>query len=88
MGKVFNQIGKDLTDIKYVIGTGGVVINSKDKESIMIRTTNILYNQAELRPTDPTFMVDQKYIMAAMGLLSKKDPELALKIMKKYIVRI
>lgn len=88
MGKVFNQTGKDLTDIKYVIGTGGVVINSKNKDSIMIRTTNILHNPAELRPTDPVFMVDGRYIMAAMGLLAQKEPLLALKIMKKYIVRI
>ncbi len=85
IGKVFNQTGKDLTDIKYVIGTGGVIINSKNQESILLRTTNILHSETELRPLEPTFMVDEKYIMAAMGLLSKKDPLLALKIMKKYI---
>ncbi|MBN2876407.1 MAG: glutamate mutase L [Bacilli bacterium] len=85
MGKVFHQIGKDLTDIKYVIGTGGVIINSKNKDSILLRTTNILHNASELRPSDPIFLVDEKYIMAAMGLLSQKDPLLALKIMKKYV---
>ncbi len=88
MGKVYNQIGKDLTEIKYVIGTGGVIINSKDKESILKRTTNILHNAQELRPNDPKFYVDHKYIIAAMGLLSKINPLVALKIMKKNIVRI
>ncbi|MBN2539928.1 MAG: glutamate mutase L [Bacilli bacterium] len=88
MGKVYNQTGKDLTDIKYVIGTGGAIINTKDKESILKRTTNILHNPSELRPTDPIFLVDQKYIMAAMGLLKEKNPLLALRIMKKYIVEI
>jgi len=85
IGKVYNQSGKDLTEIKYVIGTGGVIINSKNKDSILLRTTNILNSSTELRPIDPTFMVDEKYIMAAMGLLSQKHPLLAIRIMKKYI---
>jgi len=88
MGKVFNQSGKDLTDIKYVIGTGGVIINSKNKRSILKRTSNILHNLSELRPQDPNYYVDELYILAAMGLLSKTDPKLALKIMKKHIKRI
>jgi len=88
MGLVYNQIGKDLTDIKYVIGTGGVIINSKNVEKILNRTTNILNKAGELRPVNPEFMVDEKYIMAAMGLLSKKEPLIALKILKKYIQKI
>jgi uncharacterized protein (TIGR01319 family) len=85
MGVVFNQIGKDLTEIKYVIGTGGVVINSKKQEKILARTTNILNNKTELRPNKPHFLIDQNYILASMGLLSQKEPLLALKILKKYI---
>lgn len=88
MGVVYNQAGKDLTNIKYVIGTGGVIINSDNIDKILVKTTNILNNRQELRPTHPKFMVDQKYIMAAMGLLSQKEPLLALKILKKYTVNI
>ncbi len=84
MGVVYNQNGKDLTDIKYVIGTGGVIVNSNKIDKILIRTTNILHNPQELRPAHPKLLVDQEYIMAAMGLLSHKEPMLALKIMKKY----
>lgn len=88
MGVVYNQTGKDLTDIKYIIGTGGVVINSKNQDKILVRTTNILHNKTELRPSHPKFMIDKKYIMASMGLLSQKEPLLALKILKKYIEKI
>ena len=88
MGVVYNQGGKDLTEIKYVIGTGGVVINSKNQTKILARTTNILNNKAELRPSRPNLMIDQSYIMASMGLLSQKEPLLALKILKKYIKKI
>jgi uncharacterized protein (TIGR01319 family) len=88
MGVVYNQTGKDLTDIKYVIGTGGVIVNSNNIDKILMRTTNILHNPKELRPANPHFMVDQLYIMAAMGLLSKREPLLALRILKKYIKKI
>ncbi|XFA98474.1 methylaspartate mutase accessory protein GlmL [Candidatus Izemoplasma sp. B36] len=88
MGVVYNQTGKDLTDIKYVIGTGGVIINSKNIDKILLRTTNILNNPQELRPQHPKFMVDERYIMAAMGLLSQKEPLLALKILKKYTKKL
>jgi uncharacterized protein (TIGR01319 family) len=88
MGKVFNQVGKDLSDVSYVIGTGGVVIKSKNQYEILKQTTNILHNPSELRPNDPEFLVDHDYIMAAMGLLSKINPMVALKIMKKHISHI
>ena len=85
MGKVFNQVGKDLSDVGFVIGTGGVIINSKYQKEILKQTTNILHNPSELRPSDPKFLIDYDYIMAAMGLLSKINPMAALKIMKKHI---
>lgn len=85
MGLIYNQIGKDLSEVNYVIGTGGVVINSKDTYSILSKTSNILNNHQELRPLHPKYLLDQKYIMAAMGLLSQKEPLLALKIMKKHL---
>ncbi|MDA3932709.1 MAG: methylaspartate mutase accessory protein GlmL [Tenericutes bacterium] len=83
MGKVFNQSGKDLTNVRYVIGTGGVIINSKRQKEILKQTTNILDDKAQLRPDDPEFLVDQLYIMAPMGLLAQKHPKLALKLMKE-----
>jgi uncharacterized protein (TIGR01319 family) len=88
MGKVFNQVGKDLSEVNYVIGTGGVIINSKKQYEILRQTTNILNNPTELRPNDPDFLIDNEYIMAAMGLLSKIKPMVALKIMKKHISHI
>jgi len=88
MGLIYNQVGKDLTEVEYVIGTGGAIIHSKNPTTILSKTTNILQNHQELRPQHPHFFIDQSYIMAAMGLLSQKEPLLALKIMKKHIVAI
>ena len=85
MGKVFNQSGKDLTNAKYVIGTGGVIINSKHQKDILRQMTNILGDSTQLRPENPAYLVDQMYIMAPMGLLAQKNPLLALKLMKENL---
>ncbi len=85
MGLIYNQIGKDLSEIEFVIGTGGVLVHAKNPISILSKTTNILHNHQELRPLHPKYLLDKSYIMAAMGLLSQKEPLLALKILKKYL---
>ncbi|PKK96970.1 MAG: MutL protein, partial [Tenericutes bacterium HGW-Tenericutes-3] len=41
MGIMYYQVGKDLTKAKYFIGTGGVVISSKDPEKILNKAVKI-----------------------------------------------
>lgn len=85
MGATSVQEGKDLTKIKRVIGTGGIIVNNENPHYIL---KGALYENQEdpelLAPLEPDFMVDDKYIMAAMGLLSEVEPEKAVKLMKKY----
>ncbi len=88
LGTMYNQTGKDLTEVKYVIGTGGVIIKAKNPEAILSRTKKMIQRTNELRPVNPQFLIDESYIMAAMGMLGKTDPLLALKIMKKHLKSI
>ena len=88
MGKIYNQIGKDLTQIQYVIGTGGILVNSKDPVKVLSKVCGKPNNFLELRPTNPHYLLDADYILASMGLLSEIDPLLALKIMKKHMKEI
>jgi uncharacterized protein (TIGR01319 family) len=88
LGMVFNQTGKDLSQIEWVVGTGGPVINSTDPVAILRETTNRNTNSLELRPLQPGYLLDKDYIMAAMGLLCQKDPLLALQIMKRRLIRL
>lgn len=88
MGTLYNQTGKDLSKVSYVIGTGGILINIKDPETILQEATYKKNAPLELRPTYPSYLLDKDYILAGMGLLSKIDPLLALKIMKKHITKI
>ena len=88
MGTLYNQIGKDLSKVGFVIGTGGILIKAHHSKEILSKVLSTRENILELRPVYPKFMIDKDYILASMGLLSKIDPLLALKIMKKHIKEI
>ena len=88
LGIAYNQTGKDLSDVKVVIGTGGVLINSKNPSDIL---SSVVVNPKyieELRPKDPNYYLDSDYILASMGLLSSEEPVLALQIMKKHLQKL
>ncbi len=85
LGKVLVQEGKNLTNVKNIVVTGGSLIHS---ERIYDITANALYsmsNPSSLRPKAVDVWADKSYILAAMGLLSSYYPKTALKIMKKEL---
>jgi uncharacterized protein (TIGR01319 family) len=88
MGAVAVQEGKDLTVIRYLIGTGGVLVNNAEPGYIL---SGALYKNQEdaqlLAPQSPEFLIDKEYILAAAGLLAEVEPEKSLKFMKKYLVK-
>ena len=85
LGVMYYQTGKDLTEVKYVIGTGGVIIYGEHAKDILKRCCYDRSKPLELRPKNPYFFLDFDYILSAMGLLSISHPEVALKIMKNRI---
>ncbi len=86
-GSTFVQIGKDLTKVKTVVGTGGVIINHCKPEEILKGTACDKTMPTVLKPENPEFYIDTMYIMAAMGLLGEEHPDTAVRMMKKYIAR-
>lgn len=88
MGKMYSQTGKDLSDIKYIIGSGGSVINSIDPKYVLEGALKKMTENNLLKPKSSNFLLDKKNIMASMGLLSKLDANMALDMMKKYLVNI
>jgi len=86
MGQTFVQEGKNLTRVKKIVVTGGSLIHTKRTEEI---ASSALYSPKRpdsLRPKEADVLVDRKYILAAMGLLSSYYPEAALRIMKKELL--
>jgi len=85
MGELMFQVGKDLTGVEKVIGTGGPIAYSTCPEKILRGVLDQASNSYLLKPKKADFYIDGKYIMYAMGLLAQSDPQKALKIMKKYL---
>jgi len=88
IGETLVQTGKDLTQVKYVIGTGGAIINAAAPESILQAAVYCPQDTNLLKPQSPQLLLDKDYCLAAMGLLSRKHPALALKMMKQKLIRI
>jgi hypothetical protein len=69
-----------LTLIKKVIGVGGIFAHGLYPRAIL---GGVVYQQKSplsLKPKDPDFYIDKKYILYAIGLLADFDPEKALNI--------
>lgn len=88
MGIMYSQEGKDLLAVKYLIGTGGVLIHSETPREILAAGCHRMDEINALKPEKPQFMLDRSYILSAMGLLAEEDKDMAVRIMKKYIVEI
>ena len=85
LGQTFVQEGKNLTKVKKIVVTGGSLIHTARTDEI---ASSALYSPSRpesLRPKEAEILVDRKYILAAMGLLSTYYPETALRIMKKEL---
>lgn len=85
MGLTYVQSGKNLTNVKQIVVTGGSLIHTKRTEEIASCALYSPKDPASLRPKNADVWVDRTYILAAMGLLSGYYPQTALRIMKKEL---
>jgi len=84
-GRTYVQFGKDLTETKSLILTGGALIHSEKQIEL---SKFALYSDSfpeSLRPRKADLLIDNEYILAAMGLLSTHAPGAALKLMLEYL---
>ncbi|MCB2355319.1 methylaspartate mutase accessory protein GlmL [Clostridium estertheticum] len=88
MGAMYTQIGKDLMEVKYMIGTGGVLVHSENPKDILKAGAFNEENPMYLKPRKAIYLIDKTYILSAMGLLSEYYPDKAVRIMKKYLVKV
>jgi uncharacterized protein (TIGR01319 family) len=76
--------GPDLRDVKRVLGTGGVFAHRADGEWIL---REALQRRAprSLAPREPAVSVDAGYVLAAAGLLATRDPDAALRLLRREL---
>lgn len=85
LGEIFALTGKDLSNATNIIGIGGAIINSRNPKNILQGAVYTMQKPLIMKPRQPGFLLDRKYIFASMGLLSNINPELAIGLLKKEI---
>ncbi|MCX8032253.1 MAG: methylaspartate mutase accessory protein GlmL [Thermoleophilia bacterium] len=83
-GEVWLQRGKDLTQVKWVVGAGGPVSFSSDPARVLEGAVYEAELPLLLKPKNPRFLLDEHYIFFALGLLAQSEPHKALELMRKY----
>lgn len=82
-GKKTIAEGKDLTGVKYLIGTGGALTRLEGRMDIL-KQIPLSNNGTDLLPNkEVQILIDNHYIMASLGVMSKKYPEVALDLLLK-----
>ena len=77
--------GKDLTAVKWIVGTGGALTRLTAREEILNSIRQ--FNRADkLLPTaEAKILIDNDYIMASLGILSSLNKEAAIKLLLKSL---
>ncbi len=79
-GRVTVAEGKDLTKVRWIIGTGGALTRLPGAKRILEGIPSDRRGK-ELYPKDARVLVDSDYIMAAAGTLGLRFPDAATKLM-------
>ena len=82
-GKKTLAEGKDLTNIKYIIGTGGALTRLPSRVVILKEIPRSNKGNELLPNTEAEILIDNYYIMASLGVMAIKYPEAALKLLKE-----
>ncbi len=79
--------GKDLSEIKYLVATGGALTRLPQRRKIMRRLADLNASGMLLLPAPgkAQLLFDENYIMASLGVLSQSYPEAAQKLMSSCL---
>ena len=81
------QVGKNLTEITTIIGTGGILVFNRDAATLLKEVEKKDTDENILMPEKVSPYLDTEYVLFAAGLLREKDEETALSIMKNSLKR-
>ena len=86
-GKTTIAEGKDLTNVKYMIGTGGALTRLHNGKAIIQSIYRKPQNLLLIPNKDSLILIDSDYIMASCGVLSLKYEKSALTLLKKSLLK-
>ena len=77
--------GKDLTAVRFIVGTGGALTRLPAREEILRSILTDLPTSKLAPGNDSKILIDSHYIMASVGVLSKTYPEAALGLLRQSL---
>jgi uncharacterized protein (TIGR01319 family) len=83
-GEAWVYYGKDLSETRTLIGTGGIFIYNSHVHHIFSPVSEDRHYQV-LRPKSPSVFVDSSYLLYAVGLLARRYPEVAVQLFQSYM---
>jgi uncharacterized protein (TIGR01319 family) len=84
-GKKTIAEGKDLTQVKYIIGTGGALTRLPNRKMILGEIALSNKGNDLLPNAEAEILIDNHYIMASLGVMAKKYPEEALRLLENSL---
>lgn len=87
-GKIMYAEGKDLTNVKHLIATGGALTKLKNNVSIIRQGLNSQNELLLKPPKNVAIWIDKNYNIASLGVLSKKHPKASLLLLKESLEMI
>ena len=84
-GKKTYAEGKDLTSVQYIVGTGGACTRLPNRVALLREITKNILGDKLLPNEETKILIDNDYIMASLGVLSKEHEKSALILMKKSL---
>jgi uncharacterized protein (TIGR01319 family) len=84
-GPVQMQRGKDLSQVGWLIGTGGAIVHARDPAAVLRIARADARHPGQLRPRAPRLAVDRHYLLYAVGLLAQLDPVAAFDCARKHL---
>lgn len=77
--------GKDLTAVKWIVGTGGALTRLTAREEILNSISQFNRSDKLLPTAEAKILIDNDYIMASLGVLSSLNKEAAIKLLLKSL---
>ncbi len=86
-GRATAAEGKDLTQVKTIIGTGGALTRLPVRESILRKLADCNAGGSMLYPKPGAVRLafDESYIMASLGVLAKTNPQAAKQLLRSTL---
>lgn len=84
-GPVQMQRGKDLGDVRWLIGTGGAIVHARDPAAVLRVACADPAAPQQLRPRAPRLALDADYLLYAAGLLAQVNPQAAFDCARNHL---